>query len=216
MSNLRRRHYLKKKFEDGDNPDGNDFAELIDSSLNQKSDQIFAVDQQLGIGTNAPTAPLEVKGSSQSQRQSVVVADGCNSTLRIAHPQNNVVAVGCDSGELLQLGNFNSQNGNFTPELYISESGVGVGAEAKNATLDVNTTFWVGESIGLGDATLYFEDGLLYMKTDTQTELILTKKVSDKPKPFRKWILVLIILACIFFALVIALIIIYLINTYGQ
>ena len=50
MSDLRRRKYLRSKFQDGDCPNGDDFAAMIDSGINQKSDQMFAVDQKLGIG----------------------------------------------------------------------------------------------------------------------------------------------------------------------
>jgi len=215
MSKLRRRSYLKTRFEDGDRPNGNDFAELISSSLNQKSDQIFAVNQMLGIGTKAPEAPLEVKGCKKKHKQSVIVADGDNSTFRISHPINNVVAIGSDLGESMQIGNFDCKNGNyFEPQMYISKGRVGIGAEAENAELDVKTTLWVGESIGLGGGKLYFEDDKLYLKTDKQTYEILTKNTNHKP--YRKLILVLIILGSILLLLVIVLIIIYLLKKNGQ
>lgn len=214
MSNLRRRKYLKTRFEDGDRPDGNDFAELIDSSLNQKSDQIFAVDQMLGIGTKQPAAPLEVSGSNGDLKQSVVIGDGCNSTLKIAHPQNNTVAIGSDPNQSIEIGNFNEQS--FTPQVYITQDSVGIGAPAQHAELDVKTSLWVGESIGLSDGTLYFKDGQLYLKAGDQTYLILTKKTNNGQKPFRKWILFLIILGCILLLLLIILIVIYLYKTYGS
>jgi len=216
MSRLRRRRYLKTKFETGDRPDANDFADLIDSSLNQKSDQIFAVDRMLGIGTKKPDAPLVIKGSNKKVKQSVVATDGANSTFRIAHPDNKVVAIGSDRNESIQLGNFHGTNCDFfLPQMYISEGGIGIGVAAKNAELDVNTTLWVGESIGLGKGTLTYKKGNLYLKANDQTYQILTEKSNGK-NPFRKWRLAMIILGCIFFTLGIISIILYLINKYAQ
>jgi hypothetical protein len=211
MSNLRRRQYLKKRFEDGDRPDGDDFKDLIYSSLNQKSDQIFAVDQKLGIGTRQPRAPLEIQGSTEMQKQSFIATDGCNSTVRIAHPQNTVSAMGSNTGESLQFGNFDSQSGVFTPNTYISESGVGIGAMAEHASLDVKTTLWVGESLGIAGGVLYYKNNVLYLKTSQGSYAILTKKTGNKPSG---WKIFFMVLGGIILILIIVALILYLTHNY--
>lgn len=65
MSNTpdkRTRDILKEYFETGDRPKEIEFVRLIDSGINQKDDELFAVNGKIGVGTNDPQSKLHVDG----------------------------------------------------------------------------------------------------------------------------------------------------------
>src|SRR3989338_7822205 len=164
MNDLRRRKYLRSRFEDGDCPNGADFSAMIDSCINQKSDQIFAVEQQLGIGTEEPTAPLEIKGARGKLSVSLVASDGCHSTLRIAHPDHNTIAIGGNRKDDVQLGTYSDSCDGFTPVMTVNSNGrVGIGLSTPDAELHVLKTIKAGESIAIGDAVLTFQRKKLWL-----------------------------------------------------
>ena len=138
QDNLKGREYLKSKFRDGDRPDGTDFADLIDSCINQKSDRIFALDGKMGIATDKPKAPLEIKGGRRKTRQTLLVSDGNNSSFRIAHPEVKTAALGANNGEKLTLGTFLEDGSEFTPRISMDAQGkLGIGTESPRELLDV-------------------------------------------------------------------------------
>lgn len=73
MSIKRDRTKLKTYFETGDRPTEEEFAELIDSGINQKDDEIHVVNSEIdpdkapnlkvGVGTDSPKEKLHVEGS---------------------------------------------------------------------------------------------------------------------------------------------------------
>jgi hypothetical protein len=198
---LRRRKYLRSKFEDGDRPNGQSFADLIDSSLNQKSDKIFGVDHKIGIGTENPNAPLEVSGARKEVNQSFLTGDGCNSTFRIAHPENGVLGMGCDESERLQIGAFKNDGSSFEPHMVIDKNGsVGIGTERPEVKLDISGSLKVDQNILLGDCLLAFNNGKLFLKTGDAKYHILMENVDSKPaKPDRyKLLFRVMIFICIF------------------
>lgn len=65
MSTKRDREQLKTYFETGDRPTEEEFAELIDSGLNQEDDDIHSDgNKNIGIGTNTPDSKLQVDGDT--------------------------------------------------------------------------------------------------------------------------------------------------------
>lgn len=65
MSNTpdkRTRDILKEYFETGDRPKEIEFSRLIDSGINQKDDELYAENGNIGIGTNNPQSKLHVAG----------------------------------------------------------------------------------------------------------------------------------------------------------
>lgn len=68
MNTKQGRDKLKTYFETGDRPTEDEFSEFIDSGINQLDDNVHAVKQSngitnIGIGTDAPDARLEVNGN---------------------------------------------------------------------------------------------------------------------------------------------------------
>jgi hypothetical protein len=161
---LQDRRELKSEFRDGDRPDQNDFASLIDSSFNQLSDQLFAKDKRLGIGVEQPAAPLDVAGASESVRQSIITTDGSNSTFRIAHPNTNVVAIGGDKESTLEIGDFESNGASFDPKMTITSKGrVGIATQAPEHKLHVNGSAKIENKLYLGDCQLECVNGRLLL-----------------------------------------------------
>ncbi|MEL6559879.1 MAG: hypothetical protein AAFQ94_16945 [Bacteroidota bacterium] len=62
MSTRRDRKKLRTFFEQGDRPDESQFSDLIESGFNQIDDDVHAVDQKIGIGTDQPDEKLDVDG----------------------------------------------------------------------------------------------------------------------------------------------------------
>lgn len=65
MSNTpdkRTRDILKEYFETGDRPKEIEFIRLIDSGINQKDDELYAVNGNIGVGTSNPQSKLHVEG----------------------------------------------------------------------------------------------------------------------------------------------------------
>jgi len=215
MSHREDRAHLKEQFKNGDKPSQEDFADLIDSSLNQVSDQIFAEDQKIGIGTKEPRVPLEIMGGSENKgRQSFIASDGEYSTFRIAHPNNGVVAIGSHKKEVFQLGKFKSEGAEFYPRMTInSEGNIGVGTEDPKEKLDVEGSLKIKDSLFLGGAELVFKEGKLFMYTDGVGYKIKMERVGPFPTPIRpismflailiaiSLLLLILIFICIYFEL---------------
>lgn len=62
MSTRRDRKKLRTFFEQGDRPDESQFSDLIESGFNQIDDDVHAVNQKIGIGTDQPDEKLDVDG----------------------------------------------------------------------------------------------------------------------------------------------------------
>lgn len=194
MNDLRRRKYLRSRFEDGDCPNGADFSAMIDSCINQKSDQIFAVEQQLGIGTEEPTAPLEIKGARGKLNVSLVASDSCYSTLRIAHPDHNTIAIGGDKRDDVQIGNYSDCRDEFTPTMTVSSSGrVGIGLSKPEAELHVLKTIKAGESVAIGEAVLTFHKKKLWLTAHGEKYRILMEPEHHHPGKSKLLLLVLVL-----------------------
>ena len=87
----------------------------------------------VGIGTTTPTAPLHVFSNTGGPlRNTAVFTDGGFSTFRIAHPSNEVVALGGLNEHTLQIG--------------------GLGTSAFNPIMTI-TPFNSGGRVGIGTAT---------------------------------------------------------------
>lgn len=209
MSDLRRRKYLRSKFQDGDCPDGNNFAELIDSGINQKSDQMFAVDQKLGIGTREPSAPLEVNGSSGDQKVSAVFTDGCNSSLIVGHGEDSVIALGGKQRNELQLGNFNRECDKFKTHVTVTSEGkVGIGVEQPEAELHVAHTVKADKHVAIGDATLTFHKRKLWLTANNKHYQILMIESGGKIPGGNKTLMIILLILCILNFVAIAVIVI--------
>lgn len=193
MNDLKNRRYLKSKFKDGDKPTQEDFADLIDSCLNQKSDKIFAVDRKVGIGTKQPSAPLEVKGAERGVRQSLLTSDGKNSNFYVAHPIKNVVALGGNLGTSLKLGSFNKECSLFQPKMTINTQGVGIGTKTTKAGLAVNGSAKISDTLYLGDGALEIKKGVLYLISGGQRYRVkLEKSHSWAPSKLLYWGLIIV------------------------
>lgn len=178
QDNLKGREYLKSKFRDGDRPDGTDFSDLIDSCINQKSDRIFALDGKMGIATDKPKAPLEIKGGRRKTRQTLLVSDGSNSSFRIAHPEARTAALGANNGESLALGTFVEDGSEFTPRISMDAQGkLGIGTESPRELLDVCGSINVDQSIFLGTAELYFKKGELMLLNNGRKYRVLMEEI---------------------------------------
>lgn len=189
------REYLKSKFENGDRPNGNDFADLIDSSINQQSDRFYAVDHKIGIGNKQPKAPLDIKGGTRKVKQSFVTSNGDCSTFRIAHPDHHIAAIGANQGEKLSFGTFTSDGSNFEQYMALAPDGsLGIGTTTPKEKLDVNGSIKVSKTIHLGDCVLEFVNGHLILKSNNRTYKILMEHIHHDPKPPRNkliiWILI--------------------------
>lgn len=213
MSDLKGRKYLKSRFEDGDCPNGNDFAELIDSCINQKSDRIFAVDHQLGIGTDAPSAPLNVNGSSGDQKISAILTDGCNSTLRFGHPSKNDITIGGNKKDDIQIGVFDDCASTFTPIMSITSSGrVGIGVSQPQAELHVADSVKAGQSVAIGEAVLTFHRKKLWLEANGKRYYIVMEEADHRPHKHPGLLIVLLILCAVNLLAIIVFIILYLLH----
>lgn len=147
MKKIKGRKYLKSRFRDGACPTGQDFADLINSTVNQKSDQVHAVGNKLGIGTATPEATLEVKGTCSGQ-PTLKSTDGANSTLWISHPASAITALATGEGEALMIGSQKSSNSHFQPKMTVQRGGnVGIGVQKPRAKLDVNGSAYVRKDL---------------------------------------------------------------------
>jgi hypothetical protein len=214
MSDLRRRKYLRSQFQDGDCPDGKNFAELIDSGINQKSDQMFAVDHKLGIGTDEPSAPLEVNGSSGDQKISAVFTDGCNSSLIVGHGEDCVIALGGKQRNDIQLGNFNRECDKFQPHVTVTSEGkVGIGVERPETELHVAHTIKADKHVAIGDAILSFHKRRLWLTANNKHYQILMVESGGKtPGGNKKLMIFLLILCLVNFVAIATIIILYLLG----
>ena len=198
QDNLKGREYLKSKFRDGDRPNEVDFSDLIDGCINQKSDRIYALDGKIGIGTEKPKAPLEVKGGRRKTRQTLLVSDGTNSSFRIAHPDAGKVGLGANTGEVLSFGTFPEDGSEFTSRISMDAQGkLGIGTDAPSQLLDVRGSVNVKESLFLGTAELFFQKGELLLTNDGRCYRILMEELHHhQPHPPRRktllWILIII------------------------
>ncbi len=208
QKNLKRRPYLRSKFEDGDRPDGQDFTDLIDSSLNQKSDKIFAVDHRIGIGTETPNAPLEIVGKHKEINQSFLSTDGDNSTFRIAHPSEGIACIGVNQTETLQIGTFKKNGSDFKNHLTINKLGnIGIAVDEASEKLNVGGSVKIEKHLFINDVRLSVKKGKLYLKTCNTTYQILMKEVNSIPNyPNRK--LATIVIIILFIILIILLLLI--------
>lgn len=211
--NVKGREYLKSKFENGDRPDGNDFADLIDSSINQKSDDFYAVDHKIGIGTSRPKAPLEIRGGRRRVKQSFISSNGDCSTFRIAHPDHHVAAIGANNGEKLSFGTFVDDGSDFRHFMALTADGsLGIGTDAPKQKLDINGSINVSKTIHLSDCVLEFINGRLILTSKGRSYKILMEHIHHDPKPPRNralmWVLISLgILVVIGLAIVIYLLI---------
>ncbi len=101
----RNRSELKGYFERGNNPTESNFADLIDSVLNQEEDNIFSESGKVGIGTSQQSADLDVKGTAKAERfegdGSALTVDGATlamikKTLAEMVPIGTIMAYGGD------------------------------------------------------------------------------------------------------------------------
>jgi len=211
-TDLKRRVYLRSKFEDGDRPDGQAFTDLIDSSLNQKSDKIFAVDQKIGIGTDAPSAPLEVFGAEKNVNQSFLATDGNNSTFRVAHPEEGVASVGSNQSEKLQLGKFKKNGASFVAHMTLEPSGnIGIGIDEPEEKLAIEGSLMVTQDLLIGACKLSFKNGKLLLYTDETCYQVALEDVGSKPQKPRKHLgLRLVVLLLCVLTIILLLVIYYL------
>ena len=143
MKKIKGRKYLKSRFQAGDKPTQQDFTDLINSSINQKSDQIFAVDSKLGIGTETPEASLEIKGDGCCRKPSLKASDG-NSSLWVRHPRDGIVALSAGNGETLVLGSIcNHGQAKFSPKMTINANGKVTILQEATDTLEVKGSMTV-------------------------------------------------------------------------
>ena len=211
--NVKGREYLKSKFENGDRPDGNDFADLIDSSINQKSDDFYAMDHKIGIGTSRPKAPLEIRGGRRRVKQSFISSNGDCSTFRIAHPDHYVAAIGANNGEKLSFGTFADDGSDFRHFMALTADGsLGIGTDAPTQKLDIHGSINVSKTIHLSDCVLEFINGRLILTSKGRSYKILMEHIHHDPKPPRNkalmWVLISLgILVVIGLAIVIYLLI---------
>ena len=107
MSTKRGRLDLKTYFETGDRPTEEEFAQLIDSNLNQKDDDIHAKDRKIGIGTDDPNAKLDVNGeviirdNTEIKKSLLIGTDSGMDNIQVGKHINKVVvgsSYGADTG----------------------------------------------------------------------------------------------------------------------
>ena len=90
-ANLKDRNALKERFSDGDIPTGNDFADLIDSAINQIDDEIYVDSKNIGVGTANPNAKFQVTAANNIDNE---VTDTCGDV-----PGANYVAFRVETGD---------------------------------------------------------------------------------------------------------------------
>lgn len=196
--NLKGREYLKSKFQNGDRPNQSDFFDLIDGSINQESDKLFAVNRKIGIGTEKPSATLEVKGGRRKVKQSFLASDGDCSTFRIAHPHHGTVGIGANDAEKLALGTFVKDGSAFKSHLTVDPDGnIGIGTISPRERLDVRGSISVSEKIQLGECELEFLNGrllLIYGGRKYEIEMHHSHRHPAPPPPPRRkgllWVLI--------------------------
>lgn len=204
MKNLQDREWLRSRFKDGDRPDGNQFSAWIDSSINQKSDGLYASEKRLGIGIEHPTTPLDILGDKDSGGLALRSSNGGNSHFQVAHPDSSQVNLGCQSGEKMALGHFQDGNSGFTEQLVIVREGmVGIGTPSPQEALEVNGSVKVAQHLLLGEATLYFKRGKLYLKADGKKYQLQMVRSSNSPTPLPRWLYWALIVFFIFVLFVI-------------
>lgn len=133
---------------------------------------------QLSIGTrsifyegtstfmvNAGNSPLGVaiNGSGGTVNNSLRTSDGSNSLFNVAHPSNQVVAIGGNNDHVFQIGGFQNDLSAFTPRMTILTDGnVGIGTTTPSQKLDV-----VGSiNISSGQSYLINNKPFLQKKSD--------------------------------------------------
>lgn len=196
--NLEGRESLKDKFKNGDRPNQTDFSDLIDSTINQESDKLFAVNRKIGIGTDKPSATLEVRGGRRKVKQSFLTSDGDCSTFRIAHPHHGTVGIGTNDAEKLALGTFAKDGSAFKSHMTLDPDGnIGVGTISPRERIDVRGSISVSERIHLGESILEFVNGrllLIYGGRKYEIEMHHTHRHPAPPPPPRRrgllWVLI--------------------------
>jgi len=214
--NLKGREYLRSKFQNGDRPNERDFDDLIDGTINQKSDGVYATNRKVGIGTDKPTATLEVAGAKRKVKQSFLTSDGHHSTFRVAHPKHGVVGIGGDEGDRLNLGNFAKDGSNFHSHLTVQSDGnVGIGVKDPCERLDIHGSMHVSDKIRLGECELKFVHGrLLLFYSGRKYEIEMHHLHHTPVPPEKKWLVRLLIAIGIVLIIGIA-VLIYLLITWN-
>ena len=195
-NDLRGREYLKSKFQNGDRPNEEDFDDLINGTINQKSDGVYAVNGRVGIGTERPSATLEVTGSRRKVNQSFLTSDGNHSAFRVAHPSQAVVGIGANEGDRLNLGNFAKDGSNFYPHVTLEPDGnVGIGVKNPCERLDIHGSMHVSDSIRLGECELKFVHGRLLLIYSGRKYEIVMHPLHHTPNtpPDNRWLFRLLI-----------------------
>lgn len=213
--NLRDREYLRSKFQNGDRPDEGDFDDFINGTINQKSDGIYAINRKVGIGTEQPTAALEVTGARKKVKQSFLTSDGHHSSFRVAHPKQGTVGIGSSDGERFSLGNFAQDGSRFNSHLTIEPDGhVGIGVKNPCERLDVQGSIHVSDKIRLGDCQLKFLHGkLLLIYSGRKYEIEMHHIHHNPVPPDKKWLMWLLITIAILLLIGIGILIYFLVTS---
>lgn len=203
--NLRNREELRARFRDGDRPNGQDFSNLIDSSVNQESDGIFTLDGHLGIGTEIPRAMVDIQNNSNVP--SLMASREGSSVFRVTHQGPSVVALSAQQGQSLRLGQYNVNNQNVRPTIQLSPQGnVGIGTHAPRTRLDVAGSARISEQLLLGGGTLRLDakKGLMINLNGNNYRVLVEKEKPPKPPVDLKWfyVTVIFLLTCIIILLI--------------
>jgi hypothetical protein len=93
----------------------------------------------VSAGSAAAIHPLVVSGFTGTTRTSATFSDGSNSTFRVGHPANQVVAIGGNIDHSLRLGGFQSTEASFTPWMTFAPNtgNVGIGTSTPSSRLHV-------------------------------------------------------------------------------
>ncbi len=199
MAELFKRNNLRNRFKNGEKPDGTDFSDWIDSSINQKSDRIYASDGKLGIGTAKPEYPLEVHTGKHEEHISCKIQnDRYNSSLLIGSPAHKQTALGVGRDNKLLLGHFLDSEKTFSPGIEIYHDGkVTIGSEHQKGRLEVIGSLALQDKIEIGGLVLGTENGRLVVWIDGKAH-VLAFEDENPPPPGGRWLLMVLIMASVF------------------